>query len=313
MRRVTGPTLIVMAAGVGSRYGGIKQMDPVGPSGEIILDYSAFDAIRAGFGKIVLVVSRDLCEAFRDRMSRTVGKRIEVAYAVQELTDIPAGFSVPEGRTKPWGTGHAVLCCRHLVTTPFAVINADDFYGASAFEALAKYLRSAGDRDGVYDFCMVGYQIANTLSESGAVSRGVCELSDDGYLVGIRELTRIQRRGDQIQYTEDGEHWVTLPEDTIVSMNTWGFTPGMMSELEWGFRVFLQRNSDNLNTAEYFLPEVVGELVKEGRARVRVLPTTEKWFGMTYKEDHAVVRAAISNLIARDVYPRHLWNTGSEE
>jgi len=304
---MTDPTLIVMAAGLGSRYGGLKQMDPVGPSGEIILDYSAYDAVRAGFAKIVFVISRDLEDVFRERISSAIAGRVEVAYAVQELSDVPPGFSVPAGRTKPWGTGHAVLSCRNLVMTPFAVINADDYYGASAFEALAQHLRRAEDRDGVYDFCMVGYRIGNTLSESGAVARGVCEITADGYLVDVRERTRVRRGPEGVQYSDDGEHWITLPPDTIVSMNAWGFTPAMMRELDSRFRVFLERSAGNAGTAEYFLPDVVGDLVKEGKARVKVLPTTERWFGMTYKQDREAVRAAISKLVARNVYPSDLW------
>ncbi len=297
-----------MAAGLGSRYGGIKQMDPIGPSGEIILDYSAYDAIKAGFGKIVFVVSRDLEDGFRGRIDPTIGRRVEVAYVVQELSDLPAGFAVPDGRTKPWGTGHAVLSCKEVVTTPFAVINADDYYGRTAFDALAQYLRRAEDRDGVYDLCMVGYEVANTLSESGAVNRGVCDITPDGYLIDVRERTNIQRRTAGVQYTENGENWVTLAPDTIVSMNAWGFTPGIMREIESRFALFLERSADNLTKAEYFLPDVVGDLVKEGKARVKVLPTHERWFGMTYKQDRPLVQSAIRELIKSGAYPPSLWD-----
>ncbi|MCX8053392.1 MAG: nucleotidyltransferase [Armatimonadetes bacterium] len=307
---VTGPTLIVMAAGIGSRYGGLKQMDPVGPGGEVILDYTAYDAIKAGFAKIVFVVSRDLEPAFRERFGPTLGHRVNVAYVLQELTDLPPGFKVPEERIKPWGTGHAVLSCRNEVEGPFAVVNADDYYGPTAFESLSQYLHQAEDQNGIYDFCMVGYQIANTLSESGAVARGVCEMTPDGYLMDVRERTRVQRRGAEVAYEEEGDNWVVLPPDTIVSMNAWGFTVGMMHELEVRFERFLKFNASDLTKVEFFLPDVVGDLIKEGRARVKVLPTKEKWFGMTYREDRPTVQAAIHELIERGAYPKDLWKQG---
>ena len=302
------PILVVMAAGMGSRYGGLKQMDPIGPNSEIILDYSAYDAIRAGFGRIVFVVSRDLEDAFRERIGRTIGQRVDVAYVVQQLADLPAGFAVPEGRTKPWGTGHAVFSCRNAVETPFAVINTDDFYGATAFRALGQYLRQAEDSSGVYDFCMVGYEVSNTLSEHGTVARGVCEVTPDGFLAGVRERTRIQQRPEGIQYTENGADWVTLPPDTIVSLNTWGFTVSIMKELEARFLLFLRNNSEDLARAEYFVPDVVGDLVEENKAQVTVLRTKERWFGMTYPQDRPIVQAAIRRLVSRKVYPENLWD-----
>lgn len=304
------PTLVVMAAGVGSRYGGLKQIDPVGPSGEIILDYSAYDAIRAGFGKIVFVIRPDIEEAFREKVGRSIERKIDVAYVFQLLEDIPAGLTVPEGRTKPWGTGHAVMSARDAIPTPFAVINADDFYGAAAYEALAKYLRQARDRDGVLDLCMVGYEVGNTLSEHGSVARGVCELTRDGYLAGVCERTRVERRPEGIAFSEDGENWTTLSPDTIVSLNTWGFTTSMLAELAARFGDFYERSTDNILKAEYFLPEVVGELISEHKATVKVLPVKERWFGVTYQADRPIVQAAIRDLIASGAYPDDLWGKG---
>lgn len=301
------PTLVVMAAGMGSRYGGLKQIDPVGPNGEIILDYSAYDAIKAGFGKIVFIIRRDLEEIFRDKIGSSLEKRVDVAYVFQELTNLPTSFSLPEGRTKPWGTGHAVLSCKGAVDTPFAVINADDFYGASAFSSLATYLRGAKDQEGIHDYCMVGYALQNTLSKNGSVARGICDVTPDGFLTDIRERTRIAQFSKTIRYTENGEDWVDLAPDVIVSLNTWGFTLSIFDELESGFGPFLSRHSDNITKAEYFLPEVVGNLVKTGKATVKVLPTDEKWYGVTYQEDRPLIQAAIREMINRGTYPGNLW------
>ena len=303
---MTDPTLVVMAAGIGSRYGGLKQIDPVGLNGEIIIDYSVFDALRAGFGRVVFIIRRDIEAAFRDKIGRAVEKRVDTAYVFQKL-DLPAGFIVPADRKKPWGTGHAVLSCQDAVHTPFAVINADDFYGATAFQALAQYLGQAQDRDGVYDYGMVGYALSNTLSEHGHVARGVCEVTPDRFLVDVRERTHIERLADGIQYTENGADWVMLPPESIVSLNTWGFTLSIFRELEARFSLFLQKNTTHLTKAEYFLPDVVGDLVKEGKARVKVLPTHEKWYGVTYQEDRPRVQAAIRELIRQGRYPEKLW------
>ena len=302
------PTLVVMAAGMGSRYGGLKQIDPIGPSDEIILDYSVYDAIKAGFGKVVFIIRHDIEDAFREKIGHSIEKRIDVSYVFQKVDSLPNGYSVPEGRTKPWGTGHAVLSCKNTVKTPFAVINADDFYGTTAFQALGKYLREAKDKNGIYDFCMVGYALENTLSENGTVARGVCELTSDSFLTDIRERTSIKQLPDAIKYTENGTDWVPLKPETIVSLNTWGFTLSIMDELEAGFPVFLKNSESNLAKAEYFLPNVVGDLVKAKKASVKVLPTKEKWFGVTYKEDRPVVQAAIRELINKGVYPENLWN-----
>ena len=297
------PTLVVMAAGVGSRYGGLKQVDPVGLNGEIIIDYSIYDALKAGFTRVVFIIRRDIEAVFREKIGRTVETRADTVYAFQELSRLPAGFAVPPGRTKPWGTAHAVLACRGVVRTPFVVINSDDFYGATAFQAMADYVRQAQDRADTYDYCMVGYRLANTLSEHGHVARGICEVTPDGFLVDVRERTRIQRFEDGIKYTEDGATWVTLSPDSTVSLNTWGFTPSALSEFEARFPLFLRKNAANLAKAEYYLPEVVGDLVREGKARVKVLPTQERWYGVTYQEDRPRVQAAIREMIQRGVYP----------
>ena len=301
------PTLVVMAAGIGSRYGGLKQTDPVGPNGEIIIDYSIYDALNAGFGKVVFVIKKDVEEAFRERVGRTIEKRCETTYVFQKIEDVPEGFEVPPGRQKPWGTGHATLSCKNVVHSPFAVINADDFYGRSSYQTLCDYLRSAQDRDGVYNYCMVGYALKSTLTEHGHVARGVCTVDEDGFLVEIRERTRIEKFGEIVKYTKDGETWIEIPGESVVSMNMWGFTPSLFLELEARFPQFLQKNSDNIQKAEYFLPDVVGDLIRENKARVRVLSTNERWFGVTYKQDKPRAKQAIRDLIRRGVYPENLW------
>jgi dTDP-glucose pyrophosphorylase len=301
------PSLVVMAAGIGRRYGGLKQIDPVGPNGEIIIDYSIYDALNAGFGKVVFVIKKDIEEAFRERVGRTIEKQCETTYVFQKLEDVPAGFKVPPGRQKPWGTGHATLSCRNVVHSPFAVINADDFYGRSSYQTLCDYLRSAQDRDGVYNYCMVGYVLESTLTEHGHVARGVCTVDEDGFLVEIRERTRIERFGEIVKYTEDGETWIEIPGESVVSTNMWGFTPSLFSELEARFPQFLQKNSDNIQKAEYFLPDVVGDLLKEKKVTVKVLATNERWFGVTYQQDKPRVKQAIRGLIHRGVYPENLW------
>lgn len=308
---MSGPTLVVMAAGMGSRYGGLKQIDPVGPNGEIILDYSVYDALRAGFEKVVFVIRRDLEDAFREKVGRNLEHKTDVAYVFQDITHLPAGFSVPEGRVKPWGTGHAVMVCKEAVDTPFAAINADDYYGSSAFQAIGDYLRTATDKNGVYDYCMVGYALKNTVSEHGSVARGICEVTD-GLLTDLRERTRIEQFPDGIRYTENGTDWVDLPTDAIASMNFWGFTPSFLDELEAAFPEFLAKSTDNILKAEYFLPEVVGNLAKQGKARVRILPTDEKWYGVTYQEDRPLIKKAMVELIRAGVYPEQLWRGEGE-
>ncbi|MGC9396478.1 MAG: nucleotidyltransferase family protein [Anaerolineae bacterium] len=301
------PTLIVMAAGLGSRYGGIKQIEPVGPHSATLLDYAVFDALRAGFGKVVFVVNAAIEAPFRERFGTTIEQHCDVAYVIQRLADVPPGFVVPPERRKPWGTGQAVLSCRDEVAGPFAVINADDFYGRAAFETLAGYLALAEDKGGVYDYCMVGYVLENTITEHGHVSRGVCTVDDDGFLVYIRERTHIERRGNQIAYTEDGATWIDIPARATVSMNIWGFTLSLFGELERRFPLFLQKNAQDLLKAEFFLPNIVGDLVQEKNARVRVLTSDAQWFGVTYKEDRQRVEQAIRALIEQGVYPERLW------
>lgn len=302
------PTLIVMAAGIGSRYGGLKQVDPIGPHGEIVIDYAVFDALRAGFGKVVFLIRKDIEEIFRERVGSTIEKQVQTVYVFQELDNLPPGFSVPPERKKPWGTGHAVLSCKGAVHEPFAVINADDFYGPGAFQALADYLRQARDLEGgPYDYSMAGYELKNTLSEHGTVSRGVCEVTPDGYLAQVRERTKIKRFGDQVKYTENGEEWVTLPAHSTVSMNMWGFTPGFFKELEQIFPRFLKANVETMSKVEFYLPSVVNQLLDEQKARVKVLPVQEKWFGVTYPEDRASVQEAIRGLVRQGVYPESLW------
>jgi hypothetical protein len=301
------PTLVVMAAGMGSRYGGLKQIDPVGPNDEIIVDYSIYDALRAGFGRVVFVIKEDIEQLFRERVGKVIERQCDTTYVCQRLDDVPEGFEVPPGRHKPWGTGHATLSCRHVVDSPFAVINADDFYGRSSYQTLCDYLRDARDRDGVYDYCMVGYVLGNTLTDHGHVARGVCTVDEDGFLVDVRERTHIERLGQVVRATEDGDTWVDIPAESVVSLNMWGFTPSLLSELDARFRQFLRENSDNLHGAEFFLPDAVGDLVQEGKARVKILPTSERWFGVTYQQDRLRVKQAILNLVRRGVYPENLW------
>jgi hypothetical protein len=299
--------LVVMAAGIGSRYGGLKQMDPVGPGGEKIIDYSVYDARRAGFGQVVFVIRKEMEDDFREHIGRRIEQQIETRYVYQELEPLPEGFNVPEGRVKPWGTAHAVATCRDAVRTPFAVINADDFYGPSAFRVLGDFLQTAREREGVHEYGLVGYLLGNTLSEHGHVSRGVCEVAPGGTLHEIHERVKIQRFEDAIRHTEDGRTWIDLPADSVVSMNMWGFTPSLFEELDAGFVEFLRDRGSDLK-AEYLLPERVGDLVAAGRARVQVLRTDARWFGITYKEDKPFVERAIRELVERGAYPPSLWD-----
>ena len=300
-------TLVVMAAGIGSRYGGLKQIEPVGPSGEIVIDYSIYDALRAGFDRVVFIIRRDLEEAFRRKLGRTVERRTEVAYVFQELEAVPSGFRVPAGRTKPWGTGHAILLCRESVRTPFLALNADDFYGRGAFEAMAAYLRGRQDGPDGYAYAMAGYSLSNTLSAHGHVARAACQMTPDGYLSDVRELLRIQRFPDGIKHTVNGADWHPLPEQCVVSMNFWGFTPSIFAELEARFTRFLDERAGDILKAEFLIPEVVGALVREKKARVKVLPVADKWFGVTYPEDRPVVQAAVRELVRTGIYPARLW------
>lgn len=300
-------TLVIMAAGMGSRYGGLKQIDPVGPNGEIIMEYSIYDAIRAGFSKVVFIIKKEIEETFREVIGKKVEGIIDVEYVYQRVDNLPEGFSVPEGRVKPWGTGHAVLSAKDAVKTPFAVINADDFYGAETYRLLNGFLTNNQDAANKYKYCMVGFVIENTLTENGHVARGVCNVDSEGHLVGIHERTKIVKFGNETKYTEDDTNWIKIPEKSIVSMNTWGFNPSILNELEERFPVFLRKNQDNIIKAEYFLPTVVDDLIKEGKANVKVLSTTDKWYGVTYQEDKPVVKKSISDMVADQKYPSRLW------
>ena len=301
------PTLLVLAAGIGSRYGGLKQADPVGPNGELIIHYSVYDALRAGFGKVVFLIRRDIEEAFRERVGHDVERQVDVTYAFQELGNLPPGFAIPEGRVKPWGTGHAVLCCRDAVTTNFAAINADDFYGAESYRVLAGYLKSAQDTAGAHQYSMVGYVLSNTLSEHGHVARGVCQVGPDGYLQAIKERLHIEPFADGVKFQEEDGSWTPVSAESVVSMNMWGFTPSFFDELAAHFPRFLAQSAANPLKAEFLLPDIVGELVQEGHTRVKVLPTPERWFGVTYQADRPRVQVAVRDLIAQGKYPSRLW------
>ena len=301
------PILVVMAAGMGSRYGGLKQIDPVGKNGEIIMDFSIYDAMRAGFSKVIFIIKEERLQDFKEVVGDRVSRYIPVEYAFQKLDDLPEGFSVPEGREKPWGTGHAVLAARDLIDAPFAVINADDFYGGEAFREIGAFLETAED-GGKAHWAMVGYQLQNTLTENGHVARGVC-VEKYGILETVVERTRIEKRADGPAYTEDGgETWHSLPADATVSMNLWGFTPGFVEDLKRDFRAFLENDvPKNPMKAEYFLPFVVNDQIRAGKADVRVLKSADKWYGVTYKEDKPVVMRALADMMASGVYPDPLW------
>ena len=302
------PVLVVMAAGMGSRYGGLKQMDPMDQAGHVILDFSVYDAMLAGFEKVVFIIKKENEEEFKECVGDRIAKRMQVEYAYQELTALPDGFEAPEGRVKPFGTGHAVLCARDKVDGPFAVINADDFYGRHAFEVIYDYLSQPKTGD-TYQYVMVGYIMENTLTENGHVARGVCQIDDGGHLVEIHERTRIEKRGDVTAYTEDdGATWVTIPAGSTVSMNMWGFEENLMEELEKRFPAFLEENLEkNPLKCEFFLPSAVQELMEENKAVVTVLKSEDRWYGVTYKEDKETVMKAIAEFKANSVYPDKLW------
>lgn len=301
------PVLVIMAAGMGSRYGGLKQVDPVDADGHIIMDFSIYDAVRAGFKKVIFIIKRENEQIFRETIGRRVEGILDVEYVFQELENIPDGFTVPEGRVKPWGTGHAVLSCMNVIDGPFAVINADDYYGPGAFAMIYDYLTHHED-DSLYRYTMVGYRLGNTLTENGHVSRGICTVDENGYLTGIRERTYIVMTPDGAAYSEDdGLTLTSISPDERVSMNMWGFTAGFMKELQAQFAQFLAEDMPkNPLKAEYFLPSVVSRLLDEGRATVRVLHSNDKWYGVTYKEDKAAVMAAIAALKQQGVYPDRL-------
>ncbi|MBQ4071605.1 MAG: nucleotidyltransferase [Clostridia bacterium] len=299
------PELVIMAAGMGSRYGGLKQIDTVDDQGHIIIDFSIYDAMKAGFKAVTFIIKKEIEKDFREVMDKHLeGKDIEVKYVFQEIDKLPEGYSVPEGRRKPWGTAHAILCCLGTVDAPFAVINADDYYGANAFSKIYNFLKNTND-EGKYHYAMVGYRIKNTVTEQGTVSRGVCASGEDGMLTEIVERTKIGVNGDKIYFTEDGVDY-DLDPDTLVSMNLWGFTPSYIQECAKRFPAFLDENvPKNPEKCEFFLPSVVSELIGEGKADVKVLDNTDKWYGVTYKEDKATVIEAFRALKAAGVYPEN--------
>lgn len=302
------PVLIIMAAGMGSRYGGLKQIDPVDEQGHIIMDFSIYDAVKAGFEKVIFIIKKEIEQDFREKIGDRLEQRIQVEYVYQDMENLPEGFAVPEGRVKPWGTAHAVLSCLTAVDGPFAVINADDYYGQQAFQMIYDYLASHRDTDR-YQYTMVGYMLENTLTENGHVARGVCETDENGKLTKITERVRIEKHENDPAYTEDdGATWTSLPGDTVVSMNMWGFTESMLPEIRDRFAAFLKENlPKNPLKCEYFLPFVVDELIREDKAEVTVLKSRDRWYGVTYREDKPVVVKAIQDLKDQGLYPQGLW------
>ncbi len=294
-------TLLILAAGMGSRFGGLKQMEPVGPSEETLLDYSVYDALRAGFTKLVFVIRRDFADEFRDKVGRFYEAHVSVSYVFQELDSLPAGFSVPQGRTKPWGTGHAIWCAREEISGPFAAINADDFYGARAFQILAGFFRSDMEPN---RFAMVGYQLERTLSEHGSVSRGVCVASEQGDLLTVKEYTKLEREADGIRCGD-----VSFVGTEVVSMNFWGFQPTVFSLLTSALETFLQKHGME-ERSEFYIPFAVGDMIEKKEATVSVLPTDSDWFGVTYIEDKNIVAKSIADLVAQGAYPQSLWSNG---
>lgn len=302
------PTLVIMAAGMGSRYGGLKQVDKITETGEIIIDFSLYDAMLAGFDRAIFIIREEHRDVFREIIDERAGRFMNIEYAYQKLENIPAGKVVPEGRQKPWGTAHAVLSCKDMIDGPFAVINADDYYGPDGFAAIYEYLTNNSDSD-KYAYCMVGYKLENTVTENGTVSRGVCTMDESGYLVDVTERTKIGDHDGQISFTEDdGETWEALPEGTLVSMNFWGFTKSFMDELDGGLEEFFDTKvvADPLK-GEYFLPSVADRLVKEDKAKVKVLKTSDKWYGITYPEDKEDVKNALESMKDKGMYPSKLW------
>jgi len=298
---MTKPTLLVLAAGMGSRYGGLKQIDPVGPGGETIIDYSIYDALRAGFGKVVFVIRGDIERPFKEIVGARFEQRTPVEYVFQELDKLPPGFSVPPGRSKPWGTGQAILMAAEVIREPFAAINADDFYGADSFNVLAKHLQSDSP-----DYAMIGFTLRNTLSEHGSVARGECKVGADGYLTGVTELTKIEKDGNAAKYTDAAGKVHPLTGNEPVSMNMWGFNPTLFPHLREEFAGFLKTRADDPKS-ELYIPTVVNALVAAGQARCKLLKTTSAWFGVTYREDRPMVVEGIQKLVRAGLYPEKLW------
>ena len=302
------PVLVIMAAGMGSRYGGLKQIDPIDRKGHIIIDFSIYDARRAGFEKVVFIIKKDNEEEFKEVIGNRISKFMDVAYAFQELSNIPENYQVPDGRKKPWGTAHAVLSAADKIDGPFAVINADDYYGYHAFSVIYNFLTTHEDTE-KYSYTMVGYRLKNTVTDNGDVSRGICTVTQEGKLVQIVERTQIEKRKTGIVFTEDkGQTWEELDGETLVSMNMWGFTESSLQKIKKGFPAFLEKGrKENPMKCEYFLPSVVSELIESEKAIVTVLESEDKWYGVTYREDKPLVMNAIEKLKDEGIYPQHLW------
>lgn len=302
------PVLVIMAAGMGSRYGGLKQLDPIDDDGHIIMDFSMYDAKRAGFEKVIFIIKKEIEADFKKAAGDRISAHMEVEYAFQEIGDLPEGYTVPEGRVKPWGTAHAVLSCIDRINGPFAVINADDYYGVSAFKLIYDYLASHED-GGKYRYAMVGYKLGNTVTDHGYVSRGICETNEAGELIRVTERTKIEKRDGGIVYLNDDETaWVPVSGDAVVSMNMWGFTRSFLEEIREGFPIFLDKGlKENPMKCEYFLPAVVSRLLEEDRASVAVLKSADKWYGITYREDKPVIVEAVRKMKDGGIYPMHLW------
>lgn len=301
-------TLVIMAAGMGSRFGGgIKQLEPMGPNGEIIMDYSIYDAIQAGFNKVVFVTRRDLLDTFKEVIGNRIEQVIPVEYAFQEISDVPAGYTAPADRTKPWGTGQAILACKGIVNDPFLVINADDYYGKTAFKLIHDYLVSDHKSDTKYDFCMAGFILGNTLSDNGSVTRGICVVDNEEHLIGVNETSGIVKTANGAACDDAQGNQVACDPKSHVSMNMWGFTPDFLDGLEADFKEFLGNLKDGDIKSEFLLPTIVDKLIKTNEANVSVLETQDKWFGVTYKEDKPVVVDSIKRLIAEGQYPEKLY------
>ena len=299
------PVLLVMAAGLGSRYGGLKQLDKIGPNGEIILELSSYDAIKAGFEKIIFILRTEIVEDFKELIGNKLSQFAEIEYVIQDMNNIPEGFNIPTGRVKPWGTGHAILCAKDIVKSPFLVINADDYYGQESFKLMYDYLSTNTEEN---HHAMVGYKLKNTLSENGHVARGICTV-EDGELKEIVERTKIIKRGESAFYTEDEKEWIELDYNSIVSMNMWGFMNSIFEITEEGFKNFLQNNlNNNPLKAEYFIPLVVSDLINSGKGKVKVINSKDKWYGVTYQEDKALVKEAIERMIDEGKYKKNLWD-----
>ncbi len=301
-------TLVILAAGMGSRYGGLKQIDPVGPNNSIIIDYSVYDAIKCGFNKIVFIIKKENEQLFREVIGDKVSKHVKVEYVYQSTDMLPVGFEVPADRVKPWGTAHAIYCCKGAVNEPFMVINSDDFYGRGAFENISGWMDKADFNSNKYSFAMSAYFLKNTLTDNGTVSRGVCDVNEKGQLIDVVERTKIKRINGKISYTEDEENWMELPENSVCSMNCWGFPAEIIDEIEKYFIEFLKIEvPENPLKSEFFLPFLVRDMLSEGKCTVDVLETKDKWFGVTYKEDKPDVIKSVQALVDGGAYPENLW------